>query len=223
MTKILIVEDDADLGATLGRWMKLENYVFDLKDNGQDALQDLRFNNYDAIVLDLRLPDISGLEVLRTFRSRGGKTPVLILTGKNMIDEKTAGLDAGADDYLTKPFDGRELMARLRALLRRPAGFAGDVLVAGDIELDRKSHVVKCGGNEISLLPKEFDLLEFFMRHPNQVFNTESLLERVWPSTSETSPEVVRTHMNRLRKKLTAQGQREWFETVHGVGYKLKV
>ncbi len=223
MTKILIVEDDADLGATLGRWMKLENYVFDLKDNGEDALQDLRFNNYDAIILDLRLPDIGGLEVLRTFRSRGGKTPVLILTGKNMIDEKTAGLDAGADDYLTKPFDGRELMARLRALLRRPTAFSGDILVAGEIELDRKSHVVKCGEQEIDLLPKEFDLLEFFMRHPNQVFNTESLLERVWPSTSETSPEVVRTHMNRLRKKLTAQGQREWFETVHGVGYKLRV
>ncbi len=223
MTKILIVEDDADLGSTLGRWMKLENYVFDLKDNGQDALQDLRFNNYDAILLDLRLPGIGGLEVLRTFRNRGGKTPVLILTGKNMVEEKTAGLDAGADDYLTKPFDGRELMARLRALLRRPTGFSGDLLVAGAIQLDRKSHIVKCGDSEIDLLPKEFDLLEFFMRHPNQVFNTESLLERVWPSTSETSPEVVRTHMNRLRKKLTANGQREWFETVHGVGYKLKV
>ncbi len=223
MTKILIVEDDADLGSTLGRWMKLENYVFDWKDNGQDALQDLRFNNYDAIVLDLRLPDLSGLDVLRTFRNRGGKTPVLILTGKNMVEDKTAGLDAGADDYLTKPFDGRELMARLRALLRRPMSFSGDRLVAGEIELDRKSHVVKCAGNEISLLPKEFDLLEFFMRHPNQVFNTESLLERVWPSTSETSPEVVRTHMNRLRKKLTANGQQEWFETVHGVGYKLRV
>lgn len=223
MTKILIVEDDADLGSTLGRWMKLENFVFDLKDNGQDALQDLRFNSYDAIVLDLRLPDISGLEVLRSFRSRGGKTPVMILTGKNMVEEKTAGLDCGADDYLTKPFDGRELMARLRALLRRPGGYSGDVLVAGDIELNRKSHVVTCQRVEIDLLPKEFDLLEFFMKHPNQVFNTESLLERVWPSTSETSPEVVRTHMNRLRKKLTAAGQQERFETVHGVGYKLRI
>jgi DNA-binding response OmpR family regulator len=140
-----------------------------------------------------------------------------------MVEEKTAGLDAGADDYVTKPFDGRELMARLRALLRRPISFSGDLLVAGQIALDRKSHVVKCGNDEVDLLPKEFDLLEFFMRHPNQVFNTESLLERVWPSTSETSPEVVRTHMNRLRKKLTANGQREWFETVHGVGYKLRV
>ncbi|HEY9788243.1 MAG TPA: response regulator transcription factor, partial [Candidatus Obscuribacterales bacterium] len=145
----------------------------------------------------------------------------IMLTGRAKIDEKEEGLDSGADDYLTKPFSMRELNARVRALLRRPAAYSGNELKARDIVLEPESHRVTKQGREIKLLPKEFALLEFLLRNPGRVFSPEALLERVWESTSDASPDTVRIHVNRLRSKLDTKGEDSIIGTVHGVGYRL--
>jgi len=146
-----------------------------------------------------------------------------MLTAKTATGEKISGLDAGADDYLTKPFDVGEVSARVRALLRRPAALTGNVLKLGQIVLERDTHRVTKTGEEIQLLPKEFALLEFFMRHPSQVFSAEALLDRVWASDSEASPETIRTYIKRLRQKIDNKETPSLIQTVHGVGYKFSV
>lgn len=163
---------------------------------------------------------MSGVELVQKFRASGGKTPILMLTGRNSVPEKTEGLDAGADDYLTKPFDLNELSARLRALLRRPPEVAATVLKAGDLVLDPTSHEVLLCDKPVSLLPLEFSLLEFFMRHPNHVFSHNALVERVWKSESNATAEAVRTCVMALRKKITEKGKQSMIRTVHGTGYK---
>jgi DNA-binding response OmpR family regulator len=146
-----------------------------------------------------------------------------MLTGKNAISEKEAGLDSGADDYLTKPFNMKELSARLRALLRRPAGVVENVLKVRDIEMDPARYLVTKAGTEIQLLPKEFSLLEFFMRHPNQVFSSDALIQRVWHSDSDATGDAIRTCLKRLRKKLGDNDEKEpIIQTVHGVGYRMR-
>ena len=223
MAKILLVEDDEGLARRLKVLLSHERHSVDVLDNGEDALQQLGVTTYDAIILDWKLPGLSGIDVCKEFRERGGVTPVMILTGKSAISEKTAGLDSGADDYVTKPVNTAELYARIRALLRRNVGFASKMLKAGDLTLEPDSHIVTRSGVEIELSPKEFQLLEFFMRHPNTVFSADALLDRVWRTDSEQSSHTVRTHMQRLRGKIDLQGQPSVIQTVAGVGYKLKV
>lgn len=220
MPKILFVEDDQFITDVVMDWLQSENFLVEHVDKGQEAISRMRFYEYDAVILDWQLPDVSGLEVLKNFRSAGRTTPVLILTGKREIDDKTTGLDAGADDYLTKPFHVKELSARLRALLRRPAAIVGKVLTAREIVLDPATHRVTKGSEEVDLLPKEFALLEFFMLHPNQVFSADALLSRVWATESEASAGTIRINVNRLRNKIDSPEAPSLITTVYGVGYR---
>lgn len=221
MTKILVVEDDKTLATTVSDWLKYEHYLVEIVESGQAALDRLGTSSYDVIVLDLALPGIGGIEVLKRYRNGGGSAPVLILTGKGELDEKEQGFEAGADDYLTKPCHLRELSARVKALLRRPKMTVGNIVKFGPLELDPSAFRVTRDGREVQLARMEFALLEFLMRHPAQVFSPEALLERVWKSESERSPESIRTLIKKLRKKIDTPGGDSLIENVHGVGYRL--
>lgn len=222
MAKILLIEDDESLSRMVKDWLVTEQHQVETSFEGKDALEKLQFYEFDLVILDLQLPGIPGLNILREFRSQGGRTPVLILTGKDKLEDKEVGLDTGADDYLTKPFHMKELSARLRALLRRPEGYVGDELKAGAIAVNTVTHKVTLNGDEINLLPKEFSLLVFFMRHPSQVFSADTLLNRVWSSSSDSTIDALTTCIKRLRKKIDMEGKPSIIRTVHGVGYKLE-
>ncbi len=206
MAKFLLVDDDKDLAGVVQDWLQFEHHIVEIAFNGEDAEKLLKDYEFDVVILDWQLPNMSGVDLLREFRRSGGQTPILMLTGKIAIQEKEIGLDAGADDY---------------ALMRRPSTVTGDVLSARDIELQPKTFAVTKGGEIITLLPKEFALLEFMMRHPNQVFSADALLDRVWKSEADVSPETVRTCLKRLRRKIDSPEQESLIQTLHGVGYKL--
>lgn len=222
MAKILVVEDDENLATVVHDWLTHQNNVVETVDTGAKAQELLDLYEYDVIVLDWGLPDIQGIDLCQKFRANGGQTPILMLTGKREIDEKEQGLDSGADDYLTKPFDVKELSARLRALLRRPTAINDNVLRAGDLCLDPVKYKVTKNGEEVKLYRKEFALLEFLLRHPNKIFSPESLLDHVWNSEAGVGPETVRTSIKRLRQQIDVEGQPSLIENVRGVGYKLK-
>lgn len=222
MAKILIVEDDLSLGKMVRDWLALDHHATELVSDGAEALSMLKVYEYDLIVLDWELPNVSGIEILKAFRAQGGLAPVLMLTGRGTIDDKESGFDSGADDYLTKPFHGKELTARIRALLRRPEGYVGDILSCGALQLDKTNYRVTRGEEEIRLLPKEFALLEFLMRNQKRVFAPEALLNRVWATESEATVDALTTCIKRLRKKIDVDGQPSIIRTVHGVGYKLE-
>ncbi|MBA3859368.1 MAG: DNA-binding response regulator [Cyanobacteria bacterium PR.3.49] len=223
MAKILVVEDDESLSRMVSEWLVGEHHNVECSFDGADALEKLEFYDFDLIILDLNLPSMGGIKILKQFRASGKQTPVLILTGQDKIEDKELGLDSGADDYLTKPFHMKELSARVRAVLRRPTSYVGDKLSSGGLELDPGNHSARVDGNEVSLLPKEFALLEFLMRHPDQVFSADALLNRVWASASDSSIDALTTCVKRLRKKIDKDGQPSYIKTVHGVGYKLNV
>jgi DNA-binding response OmpR family regulator len=221
MAKILVVEDNEDLANTVRTYLMFEHHTVEHINNGKTASEHLRTFQYELIVLDWNLPEMDGIDILRRFRELGGVTPVIMLTGHDTVEEKERGLDTGADDYLTKPFQMKELGARVRALLRRPAAVSNtNVLQAGHITIDTQKYRVTVNGEPMTLVPREFQLLEFFMRHPNQVFSSEALLNRVWPSDSEATTEALRTALKRLRKKVDPDGN--LLRTVHGVGYILE-
>lgn len=223
MAKVLIVDDDTNLAASVVDWLAaLEHHIVDHIDDGQQAADVLKTINYDIIILDWKLPSMPGIEVLRQFRSNGGKTPVIMLTGKDTLDDKEQGLNYGADDYLTKPFHVRELSARVRALLRRPKAISGNVLTAGKVALDPSGFAVTKDGEAVLLSRLEFAVLEFFLRHPGQVFSVETLLERVWPIDSERSPEGVRALIKRIRQKVD-YCEPSLIQNVRGRGYKLEL
>jgi len=219
MSKVLIIEDDEALADAVKEWLTDENHTVDIIGSGTEAVEHLRFYSYDFLIIDWGLPGMSGVDVLRKFRAAGGITPAIMLTGKRELDEKEEGLDAGADDYLTKPFHPRELSARMRAVLRRPRDIGSDVLKFGDLVLDAKAGRVYKAGNEVSLQPREFSLLEFLMRHPHETFSSEALLDRVWSAESEASPDAVRVIVTRLRNKIDTEGQESFIRTAHRVGY----
>lgn len=221
MTKVLVVEDDKALAENIKQWLHLQQFVVDVVMDGDDAEHYLKLSQYDVVILDWELPGKTGIEILRNFRASGKHTPVLMLTGKDAIENKEEGLDSGSDDYLTKPFHMKELSARLRALLRRPEETITGTIKVGSVSLDPFKRRVLKGEKEVDLLPKEFALLEFFMRHPGQVFTPEALVDRVWAATSEVSPESVKTYIARLRTKLDAPGSESTIETVRGAGYRL--
>lgn len=223
MAKILIVEDDSQLAALVSRWLTKDGHVVEHTSNGGDGLQRLRFDHYDLIILDWNLPEVEGIDILKDFRSRGGVTPVLMLTGKKAIEDKLMGLGEGADDYLPKPFDGRELTARITALLRRPHTLLSSTLVAGDIEIDIKSHTAKRAGQTLNLMPKEFALLEFLLKHPGEFFQASYLLEHIWPSETDSTTEALTSCVKRLRLKLDKPGGESVIRNVRGAGYGLFV
>lgn len=220
MAKILIVEDDLALANIVHDWLKKENHVVDRVADGNDGLERLQSYDYDLVILDIDLPGLTGYEVCRRFRRSGGKCGVIMLTGRGAVDDKEAGLDSGADDYLTKPFHPRELSARIRSLLRRsPVAALENIITRGDVVMDVKRLKVTRSEKEIQLNPMEFSLLEFFMRNPGQYFSQEALLNRVWSSTSEASPDTVRFHIAKLRSKLDRQGEESLIKTQHKIGY----
>lgn len=222
MPKILIVEDDVGLSKMVRDWLTFEHHMVETANNGRDGLEKLQVYEYDLVILDWELPEVTGVEILREIRGRGSNMPVLMLTGKSSVNDKEEGLDAGADDYLTKPFHMKELSARVRSCLRRAGGNVANVLKVKDVELDPASFRVTRGGKEIQLLPKEFAMLEFLMRHVNQVFSAEALLSRVWASESEATVDAVSTCIKRLRKKIDQPDTDSFIRTVHGVGYKVE-
>lgn len=225
MQKILLVEDDRELALVVGEWLISENYAVDTVHEGKSGYAYLSEGHYDLAILDWSLPGLTGVEILQKYRANHGGTPVLMLTGKNEIAEKEQALDAGADDYLTKPFAMRELSARLRALSRRSLKMAEESLKVGKIEIDPRKHKVKKDGKEVHLLPKDFALLEFLMRHPDEVFSSESLLQRVWNFDHEVTTDALRTSIKRLRKMFDDSENEDdsFIESVRRVGYRLRV
>lgn len=219
MAKILVVEDNEEFASILGTWLESQNYVVDTVHSGEDALQLLSSFNYDLLILDWELPGIQGIGVCEKYRRRGGTSPILFLTGKSDVGSKVTGLETGADDYLPKPFEFRELAARLRSLLRRPPGLLSNVLTVQGVSLHVDSHSVSLGGKEISLTPREFSLLEFLMRHPNHAYSSKALLDSVWPLDSALSEDTVRSCMRSLRKKISVDGQECIIKTLAGYGY----
>jgi len=221
MAKVLIVDDDEELVETVEQWLKLQHHTTDRCLSGTDATQYLLEFEYDVVILDWNLPGKSGIDVLKEFRSRGGMTPLLMLTGRDAVKERTEGLDAGADDYLTKPFHPEELVARVRALLRRPAKQYPSIVRVGDFVIDPSARRLTRHGIDIPLQPMEFAMLEFFLHHPNEVYSTETLLQRVWDSETEASLDAVYSCIKRLRQKLQIEGQPSLIKTVHRSGYRL--
>jgi DNA-binding response OmpR family regulator len=222
MSKVLLVEDDADLTETIVRWLRSEQYTVEAVNDGKEGMERLDLCQYDLVILDWSLPGMTGVEIVERFRGKQGRTPVLMLTGKSAVADKAVGLDAGADDYLIKPFSLIELSARLRALLRRSGSMTSNILQVRNITVDRQKHKVTRDGEEIHLLPKEFSLLEFFMRHPDEVFSVEALMQRVWHADSNSSIDAIRTCIKRLRDKIDVNDDNPLIQTIPRVGYKLK-
>jgi two-component system, OmpR family, response regulator len=216
--RILIVEDEAKLAALLRRGLREEGLAADVAPTGDDAVWMAGATQYDAIVLDVMLPGVDGFGVCRRLRKGGVWAPVLMLTARDDVEDRVTGLDAGADDYLTKPFSFAELLARLRALARRPSGERPAVLEVGDLRLDPATRRVWRGEAEVRLSAKEFSLLEAFMRRPGEVLSRFYLLEHCWDSGYENRSNVVDVHVRALRAKVG----RESLETVRGVGYRLR-
>lgn len=219
MAKILIIEDDKKLAQGVVDWLAMEKHTVDHAESGEDGLQLLESFSYDLLILDWNLPGIDGLGVCKRLRSQGSELPILFLTAQTKVENIETGLDAGADDYLEKPFQVRELSARIRSLMRRPKGLLTNTIKAGYLTVELDSHYVLIGERRISLTPKEFALLEYFIRHPNKFFSAKALLSAVWPSDSESAEESVRTIMFHLRKKITPQGENCLIKTVQGSGY----
>jgi len=220
--RILVVEDEEKVAAFIKRGLEQSAYGVDVVHRGEDALEQVVAATYDVIVLDLMLPGISGLEVVRELRRRKIEVPVLALTARSTLDDRVAGLDAGCDDYLAKPFAFQELLARVRALLRRATTVRLPQLQYRDLLLDPATRTVTRGGKRVELTNKEYALLEYLMRYPEQVLTRNVLLENVWGYDFETQSNVLEVYMNFLRKKIDAHGDRKLLHTVRGVGYVLR-
>jgi two-component system, OmpR family, response regulator len=220
--RVLVVEDKVKLAAILSRGLRKEGLSADAATTGEEAIWMAASTPYDAVILDVMLPGIDGFETCRRLRSEAVWAPILMLTARGSIDDRVAGLDSGADDYLTKPFSLRELLARLRALMRRGAAERPAVLVAGDLQLDPASRRVWRGKAEISLSHKEFALLEAFMRRAGQVLSRLDLLEAAWDQSYENRSNIVDAYVGRLRGKIDRPFRAQTLETVRGAGYRLR-
>jgi two-component system, OmpR family, response regulator len=220
--RILVVEDELKMASLLRRGLQEEGHAVDLARTGDDALWMARATEYDAVVLDLMLPGIDGIEVCRRLREGGVWAPVLMLTARDGVEDRVAGLDAGADDYLPKPFSFAELLARLRALVRRGANERPAVLEVGDLRLDPATRRAWRGDDEVKLSAKEFALLEAFMRRPGDVLTRYQLLEHAWDYGYENRSNVIDVYVRYLRDKVDRPFGRSSIETVRGVGYRLR-
>ena len=221
---IAIVDDDGAIRTALGRALRMENYQVDLFEDGLSALKSVQLRAPDAIVLDLQLPDIDGLEVCRRIRQAGDTTPILMLTARDAVNDRVEGLDVGADDYLVKPFDLAELLARLRALLRRHNVSEGEetVLRFEDLSLSPGTREVLRAGRPIALTKIEFDLLELFLQHPRQVLTRDQILDLVWGYNFDSGTNSLAVYIGYLRRKLEEDGEIRLIQTVRGVGYALR-
>ena len=219
--KLLLVEDDAALVTAVARGLRGAGYAVDTGGSAEECVGLLRLNTYDVIVLDLGLPDVDGLTLLRRLRDQEIATPVLVLTARGELTDRVTGLDAGADDYLQKPFAVPELLARLRALLRRGVPVASTILRVGDLELDPARFEVHRHGKALSLTAKEFAILEYFMRRAGELITRTMLLDGCWDSSYEGLSNLVDVHVSRLRRKLDIPGTRPLLHTVRGAGFLL--
>jgi DNA-binding response OmpR family regulator len=220
--KLLIVDDDPEFGQTLKSMLLNESVHVELVCSGLDCLQILQHFQFDLILLDWNLPDVSGLEICKKYRASGGTTPIIFLTGRHGITDKESGLDSGGDDYLTKPFDVRELQARMRSVERRASRLSLTSLSVRGVSIDSKLHKVSKDEQHVRLSMSELDILEFLMNHPDTFFSAKQIFAAVWPSDSEASDDVVRVHMNLLRRRLSRIGADNLIETVRGAGYILR-
>ncbi|MBX9950090.1 MAG: response regulator transcription factor [Candidatus Obscuribacterales bacterium] len=224
VAKILLIEDDEDLAVTISDMLCDERHTVDTVHDGLDAMEAIRTRTYEVIVLDWDLPSKSGISILRDFRASGGGTPVIMLTGKSEVEQKEQGLDSGADDYLTKPFHLKELAARVRSMLRRPTLTNAGPLTWGKLMLDPTKFEVSRDGKQLRLLPRDFALLEFLMRHPTQIFSTQALLDNVWNYDSDATPEGLRVAVRRIRKVIDENDDLEqsMIENIARVGYRMR-
>ncbi len=219
--RILVVEDDVGISRFIHQGLNEAGYAVDITSNGREGVNYAIAADYDVIVLDVLLPELDGLSVLKYLRQRGLQTPVLLLTALDTVQDRVLGLDAGADDYLIKPFDFTELLARLRALLRRPPLQTDVVLQVGNLEMDTVQHLVRRGERFIELSPREFSLLEYLMRHPNQVLSRTQIAQHVWSFDFYSDFKVIDVYIGYLRRKLDRKEPCSLIQTVRGVGYRI--
>lgn len=221
--RLLLAEDEKSLSRALTRILESSHYSVDAAYNGEEALDFLDVSSYDAVILDLMMPKVDGLTVLRTLRERNDLTPVLILTARSEVDDKVLGLDSGANDYLTKPFDPKELLARIRAITRVQTKNPSSVLQLGNVTLDRTNYELACGENSIRLANKEFQLMELLMSNPGQVLSTEQIFERIWGLDSDAETSIIWVYISYLRRKFKALGVNVLIKATRNVGYSLVV
>ncbi len=224
MAKILLVEDNPDMAELVSDGLTGERHTVETFHDGLDAMNNLKMTDYDVIILDWELPGMSGIDILKRYRSAGGNSPVIMLTGRGDLEEKEQGLDSGADDYVTKPFEVRELAARIRSILRRPKTTHSDLLSYGSLELDPTKFRITRDGKELRLSPRDFALLEFLMRHPTEIFSVDALLSRVWHYDSDATPDGLRVAFSRIRKIVDSNepNSESIIENIPRVGYRLR-
>ena len=221
--RLLLAEDERSLAKAVGAILEKNNFSVDIVYDGADALDYLRAGNYDGAVLDIMMPKMSGIEVLKTIRAEGNMLPVLLLTAKSEIDDKVEGLDSGANDYLTKPFNSKELLARIRAMTRTQAAQGSSELKIGNITLDRATFELSSPSGSFRLANKEFQMLETLMANPHNLISTERFLEKIWGYDSEAEINVVWVYISYLRKKLTALNANVQIKATRNAGYSLEV
>lgn len=220
--RLLLAEDEKELSHALVTVLKHNNYSVDAVFHGQDALDYILAGNYDGVILDIMMPKMDGITVLKKVRESGNSVPILMLTAKAEIDDRVLGLDSGADDYLTKPFSMKELMARIRAMTRRQSDKTDTVLSLGNIRLDRSTFMLSSEKERLRLANKEFQMLEMLMSNPGQVISSEQFMDKIWGFDSEAELNVVWVYISYLRKKLSALGASVTIKAVRGLGYILE-
>jgi heavy metal response regulator len=220
--RILVVEDEKKVASFIKKGLEEEHYAVDIAYDGEEGLTLAQINEYDLILLDIMLPILDGMEVLRQIRRNGSNVPVLMLTAKDSVEDIVTGLDGGSDDYLTKPFSFAELVARVRALLRRKEKEKTDLLTVGDLSLSTSTHRVKRGDREIELTAKEYALLEYLMRNPNRILTRVLITEHVWDYHFDPSTNVIDVYVNYLRKKIDQGFEKKLIHTIWGSGYMIK-
>jgi len=223
LAKILLVEDDVQLASKLKDWFAQDGHLLEVAVNGEDALQLLSGFTYEILLLDWTLPGISGLDVCKSYRQSGGLANIIFLTGRGDIGDKEEALNYGADDYVTKPFDIRELAARVRSVLRRPYSLLPNELKVNGLVLDLKLNTIKCSDKEEHLTNKEVTLLEFLMRNPNRIYSSQELAKLLWPADNDTTAETVRSWMRNLRTKIGSVTDNQIIKTIPKSGYLIEV
>lgn len=220
--RLLIAEDELDLAEALTVFFQKNHFSVDAVNDGADAYEYASSGEYDAIILDVMMPKMNGIDVLRRLRAEGIKTPVMMLTAKGMKDDRITGFNAGADDYLPKPFEPDELICRVRAMLRRSDNYRPSALEFGDVTLDPSTGLLACSGRSVRLSGREYQVMELFMRSPNVVFSADKIMERVWGWDSDAEINVIWVHISNLRKKLHSIGSKITIRAVRGLGYALE-
>ena len=220
--KLLFAEDDPDVSRSVTALLTRSHYSVDPVYNGNDALTYLTDGDYDACIMDIMMPGMNGDEVVRKARAAGSQVPVIMLTAMGEVEDRINGLDAGADDYLAKPFDGGELLARIRALLRRHESYSPDIVTYGDLTLNRSTFALSCHGKSVSLSNKAFQMMEMLMLSPGRIISVDVFMQHIWGWDSESEINVVWVNISTLRKQLSAMGSETAIKVVRGAGYRLE-